>query len=340
MTGSYYYSSDGSIFTSKIEAMSYCEANSQNLNFYYHDDVWSKLNWRLEPEMSLDYYYREQCQRIRQEYDYLILCYSGGYDSTNILETFHFNNIKLDKIVMVGAFSQDSASGVDENHNGELYHNCFPYIRELGLESISETFDYTELFTDPKNFSIYEYGSQWYQTLSGYYSPHHWFWRDLEKFVIPKKYMDKKVAIIFGKDKTAINHHEGKFMFSFSDDTCFAYGNRTDSLTYSGYPNIDRINFYWDENYPLLLIKQTHVLKHAMRKGFSDPDFILYNLKKPLAFKSPKSKSRYISLRDAYLLRKKDSSIYDFFFAGLRKVSSMVKIEETKPIWSRLYYIN
>ena len=146
----FYYCSDGAKFFSKIEAIEYSNQSFLPLYFYYYDHIYDKLDWSIEPPHSLEYYYVEQAKRIRDKYDYVILCYSGGYDSTNILETFRYNNIKLDKIVVAGAFDQDTIDMSDENHNGEIYHNAIPYVKELGLESILQVVDYTKLFDNTK----------------------------------------------------------------------------------------------------------------------------------------------------------------------------------------------
>ena len=182
----FYYFDDGAKFTSKIEAIKYGLDKKLSPKFYYYDDVYEKLNWTIEPPESLDFYYKEQAQRIRDNYDYVILAYSGGYDSSNILETFHFNDIKLDKIIIVGAFDQDTHAGADDNHNGELYHNAFPYVKELGLESITQVVDYTTLFQDVNNFSVALYNENWVDEIGAWFSPHNWFWKDVERHVVPK----------------------------------------------------------------------------------------------------------------------------------------------------------
>ena len=319
-----YYSADKKIFANKIEAIKYKQQTGNEIYFYYHDTEYQAVDWKTEPPESIDYYYREQAQRIRDNYDYVVLCCSGGYDSTNILETFHYNGIKLDKIVVVGALSQDSHSGVDENHNGELYHNIFPYLKELRLESITQLCDYSQLFNDPENFSIYQYGNEWTYTLNGWYSPHNWFWNDLEKHVVPEQYKDKKVAIIFGKDKPEIE----KNVFRFKDVRAVSYAYK-DRIS-----NIDRINFYWDPSYPQILVKQLHMLRHG-----GSPDAVVYKLRKPLIFKSPKSPLNIISLRDAFLLKNRNSKVFDFYKSGLMKIRSQININNIEVIYSRPYAV-
>jgi hypothetical protein len=330
-----YYFDDGSKFSSKIEAIQYSLKSQKNFRLYYFDEVFSSIDWSIEPSNTLQYHYKQQAQRIRDEYDYVVLCYSGGADSTNILETYVYNNIKLDKIVVVGALSEDSSKGVDENHNGELYHNVFPYLKDLGLEGITQICDYTTLFDKPENFSIYEYGENWVDVVGTRLSPHNWFWRDLHKHVVPIEWRSKKVAIIFGKDKPKLSYHDNKFAFRFSDIVVNNYGN------IETVDNCDRINFYWDPNYPLIIIKQLHILKsHFNAFKFGDSvDNMVYNLKRPLVFKSPKSRLNYLSLRDNFLVNKKNSSIYKFYFDGLHYMNKKIGMNH-QTIYSKFYYIN
>lgn len=357
----HYYSDDGHKFTSKIEAVEYGTKNGQKIKFYYHDDVYSQVDWKTEPPQSLDYYYLEQAHRIRNKYDYVILCYSGGYDSTNILETFHFNNIKLDKIVTVGALSQDSISGVDDNHNGELYHNVFPYIKELGLESILQVIDYTTFFSDVKNFSISKHDSDWVDHIGAWFSPHNWFWNDIERYVIPNEWRGKKVALVFGKDKPSLFYDASASFqnilfngmpqlngFCFRDTPVLSYAATNKD------EDIDRINFYWDPTYTEIIVKQLHVINRVyqinMTTGYSpelgvqnfseiDTNTIIYNLRKKLLFKSRKSKTNILSLRDNYLMEKKNSEVYELYDKGIKNLTKRVGLRQLKPIQTKFYEI-
>lgn len=353
-----YYFDDGKRFSSKIEATEYSLKSRKGFRLYYFDEVYSRQNWKVEPPHSLDHYYLEQAKRIRDIYDYVIICYSGGYDSTNILETFYFNNLKIDKIVTVGALSQDTLNLSDENHNGELYHNVFPYIKDLGLEDITQVCDYTTYFGDKNNFSILKYEDSWIDHIGTRYSPHNWFWRDIEKFVVPKEWEDKKVAIIFGKDKPYMmwgkddvlsrEPSSHKIGFAFTDSAALNYGN------VFSHESCDRINFYWDPNFPEIIIKQMHVLKRhyelnreynfdmsMLSQKFSNlsTDDLVYNLKRKLVFKSPKSHNIYFSLRDNFIANKKDSAIYKLYVQGLAKMQGRVYDLNLKTVYSKFYSI-
>ena len=315
----FYYDDHKNIFPNRIQAIKHQLDTGEKVYLYYYDDIYDKLNWKIEPPESLQYYYKDQAQRLRDEYDYLILCYSGGYDSTNILETYHYNNIKLDKIVCVGAFSQDSHSGTDENHNGELYHNSFPYLKELGLESITQTIDYSQMFNDVSQFSIYKYGDTWMEQIGSKYSPHNWFWRDLDRYVVPDSQRDKKIGIIFGTDKPFIYQNGHKKAFSFMDTPVTSYGRFNPSKRY----NTNLVNFYWDPTYPQILLKQIHILKHGWVQSHDFINRTVYNLRKPLIHKSPKSGSSFLSLRDSYLKTKHDNKLYEFFKSSVLPVQHL-----------------
>jgi len=357
-----FYYSKQKIFHSKIEALE----NDGNVFFYYHDQEYDKLNWNVEPALNIKELYKLNALRIREKYDKLILCYSGGYDSTQVLETFIFNNIKLDKIVTVGAFSQDANSDSDENMNIEAYKNAFPLIKKYNLSEIYEVFDYTKLFDNPSNFMLNEYGHNWIDKVGSYFSLHHFFWHNLEEIIVPNSWRDKKTGIIFGMDKPYLffDLSNNKFYFSFRDSVINSYGNRYSSL-YS-----DRLFFYWDINFPDILLKQLHTIKnkcllyhslskkpidvclHLINDLISTPVLtedgrnvsLVYDIKNPLSVKSPKSSNFYLSNRDRYILSKKDTEMFKLYLRGIqnmkRRLEGKIPISKNLPvIYSRRYYL-
>lgn len=330
----FYYTQDKQVFSNKIDAVVYSKKNKQQLFFYYHDHIYSSLNWSIEPPGTLDFYYKEQAQRIRDEYDYVVLFYSGGYDSTNILETFYYNNIALDKIVCVGAFKQDSSSGVDENHNGEIYKNCFPVLSQLGLENIVQICDYSEYFNTPVNFSVYKYGSDWSKNIGPWYSLHNWFWKDIHKYVVPANMSGKRVALIWGKDKPNVSIVNRECLFQFSDKQALSYGGE---VVVDG---VDRINFYWDFKNPQLLIKQVHHLKNISTGLEVVNADKVYNIKNKLVFKSPKSPTNILSLRDSFIKNHLSSDVFKFYKSGIQAIGNQLDIKyDLVPIKSRTYRV-
>ena len=86
------------VFNRKFDAMLHASKNNLKVKFVYHDQVWEKFDRTLLGKVPLSMLYKERAQQLRDSYQYLILNYSGGADSHNILMTFLNNNIKLDEI--------------------------------------------------------------------------------------------------------------------------------------------------------------------------------------------------------------------------------------------------
>lgn len=331
----YFYADDGTKFNSKIAAVEYALKMQQEVKFYFYDDVYSKVDWKKELPHELNYYYKQQALRLRDKFDYLILAYSGGSDSTNILETFVYNDIKLDKIISVGAFSKDPFWGSDENHNGEIYHNVIPCIKKMGLENITEIIDYTKYLDDEnfKNLSVFSLGKNWVYDIGAFFSVHNFFWRDAEKIIVPKEWKNKKVGLILGSDKPILHKISDKRFISFSDACVTQYGN---SL---GFENTERVAFYWDPEFTDVIVKQTQELKkrNCFTVNQKEISEIIYNLRNPLSFESPKSGNHFWSLRDTYLKHMKNTELFKFYNEGLKIVEEKIGFERV-PVLQTMFF--
>ena len=83
-------------FYSKALAIMESQQSGIYPEFNFNDQKFSTYNWGKEPEQSLQEIYRKRALQLREKYDYLVLSYSSGSDSTNILHSFLFNGIKID----------------------------------------------------------------------------------------------------------------------------------------------------------------------------------------------------------------------------------------------------
>jgi hypothetical protein len=355
----FYYDKE-SIYSTPYEAW----ASNNECYLHYYDDIFDKADWKKEPTETLETLYVERARKIRDEYEYVILCYSGGNDSTKILETFYYNNIHIDEIVMVGSFSQDANSGSDENHNTDFYQNAFPLLKTLDLPNTKiTTIDYTEIFRDINQFSLIKnYGIDWIKYIGTTKSPHNLFWSDFKKFVGPNN--TKNTAWIMGIEKvnleywyqTAANPSEAhsyinlsKPYVHFSDAYINNYGMSTRKDE-----NFTRVNFYCDPD-PVAIkiqIKQAHIFHrvismsplHLRRKIIRSRHMknkLFYDLKNPLTFQSEKSRTSVLSLRDKFLFNAKNSDIYEYYISAIGVDQEYIKTQTTQK-WTyntRPYFI-
>ena len=93
-----WWTSDGINTTNKFEALLYASKKKVNVKFLYHHNVWKDFDRKLLGKETVNSLFAQRAQQLREKYDYLILYYSGGADSHNILRTFIDNNIKLDEV--------------------------------------------------------------------------------------------------------------------------------------------------------------------------------------------------------------------------------------------------
>jgi hypothetical protein len=68
--------------------------------WFFNREVFQKIDWSIPIDLGLDELYRRRAQQLRENYDYLMLYYTGGQDSMNMLHVFLENNIFIDEIVM------------------------------------------------------------------------------------------------------------------------------------------------------------------------------------------------------------------------------------------------
>jgi hypothetical protein len=85
-------------FINKYQALVHATKTNNYIHFRYFDDVWQNFDRSLIGKYSLKELYKQRAQQLRDSYDYLILYFSGGADSYNVLRSFLDNGIHLDEI--------------------------------------------------------------------------------------------------------------------------------------------------------------------------------------------------------------------------------------------------
>jgi len=362
----FYYDQLGQKYYSKFDAL----RSKNEISLYFYDKEFLEFDWKIEPKETLSELYKLRAQQLRDKYEYLILAYSGGIDSTNMLEAFYYNNIHIDEIIMVGAFSQDSYYGSDENHNGEIYHNCIPTLQMMNLKNTKITYhDYSKLFDTPEKFVSYNDIDKKYIVVDTHFSIHYRWWETSSLLNFDNN--KKKKSIIFGIDKPNFSINDYKPNFSINDSKHFLSFNALAVSDYGNYPlckeynDINREFFYWTPDMPKILSKQLHLLSNFYNENvlskkiitndifFSSKYYheiikkIIYNnVKNSLRFKSQKS-NNILSLRDSFIMKNKNSKIYEDYVKQVvwahKNFSELLMKHGSynrNDIWSRKYFIN
>ena len=281
-----HYLVDNQYYILKSLAMLESHKKNKKLEFIYNDDVFSKYDWTREPEpdINLNEFYRRRAQQLRDKYDYIILQYSGGPDSHNVLSSFVNNDIFLDEIVNFNSY-RETRKVTDTTHNADYVYNVKPTIERLlkhGSETRVTIVD--EIDMTQKIFREFHGRGDYYELLfnSGAF-PSVWMMRGIwVKYIshIWDMIMNgKKVCVVLGSDKTALKLDSGKYYTNFSDIlTCDASALMQNDPVLKGHNILEM--FYHTPDMPDLTIKQAHVLKKyvtsANKDDFEDPN--IYSL--------------------------------------------------------------
>jgi len=261
-----FYQVDDLKFVSKFDAAYAASKKNLPIHWNFNESTFNLFNWEQEPVESLGELYRQRAQQLREKYDYLILWYSGGADSDNILDTFINNNIKLDEVASYVNYA------ADQNKfgfvNGEIFNLAVPKIEQIKATKqpwLEHTIiDICQLTVD--YFQKPSAKFDWTYNINQFVNPNctargkiletHKPWLDL---------IDRglKVGFIFGADKPSVTGLHGKYYFKFTDTIDGSVTTHQQNQSKNG--QFYEL-FYWQPDVPKIPIKQGHVVKNFLKK--------------------------------------------------------------------------
>lgn len=258
---------------SKLEAIEAETRTGHPVKWIFNDVSFAKYDWSTEPKESLNELYRQRAQQLRDNYDYIILVYSSGADSDNILTTFINNDIKLDEVLLLT--SDQGTKEKDDGFNKEIYEVAIPRITEAKtkqptlkhriIDIVPLTVDY---FADSRPGLDYVY------TTNGYLSPGHIGKNKIRDQVPEWQRMiltGKRVVLVWGTDKPVVRGINGSYYFTCRDMGGNAVNAAQQMENLPG--NFDEF-FYWSPDAVPMLIKQGHVLKNYLKLATPTTPFI------------------------------------------------------------------
>lgn len=251
---------------SKIEAIEISARTGIDLRWNFNCSTFDNFDWKTEPPGDLSFWYAERAQQIREKYDYIVLMYSGGADSWNMLKAFVDNNIYIDEIAHY-IVHEGTPATLDDHWNAEVLQTSYPNAKRLietnpiykttvqrvidgGLHVLKKitTVNPLEYFYQE---SAYFFGT-WGATLAEI------------RHSLPayQQLIDKKqtVCFVWGYDKPLVSVDESnKFRIKFSEYSSATivkpkhqFENRQDKFDEA---------FYWTPDLPEMICKQAHVIR-------------------------------------------------------------------------------
>lgn len=364
-----YYTCHGQDFESKLQALMLSKETGSPVNWHFNEDIFDKYNWTVEPELSLDQLYDRRSREIRDSYDYVILSYSGGSDSHNILESFLRQNLFIDEIVVNGAFKAtdkfivlDPTQTSNWNINAEYKLNTVEKLEQIKARSPGTKITVNDTTDAIIDSFIQGPNGEWAKNKKEVLNPNgtnnfnYTFFRDL-RVTFDK---GKRVALVIGLDKPKVRVVDGH-CYMFFIDKIANITQIQDHIT--EYPNLRTEMFYWHPDSCDMLAKQAHVILRLInsneqyRKIFEDTSI------KSLRFTQEKllRTLMYTTWKTEWFQVDKPVSDwdceYDYWFSrgwagteahknwrdGLKyiaeRISTNGKMFGTPPIFSKFYYV-
>ena len=338
-------------FFSKFQAVIQSQKTGIFPQWNFNEDVYTQQDWAIEPPESLWEIYRQRAQQIRDTYDHVVIMFSGGSDSTNILQSFLFNDIPVDEIFMYGPFS------TKQGRQGPLTRSAENMFREIDMVAIP----YLNELRKNHNFAITTY--DWTNDIANGFQDADWIWTDVGNRFVPstpgknklfensplsmsKLESGKTVCFVTGIDKPRLILKEGVIYFAFLDYfTSLGAGHKylIDKKDWC----VEEL-FYWSPDMPQLVIKQAHVMKNYFLQNpdkqyliersdlsswkykesyFELAKKLIYPFWNPDAYQAAKpSKQTFLELDNWFIYSNRESR--NFWLAGLEEAKKVID-----PYW-------
>jgi hypothetical protein len=249
-----YYIVGNKNFNFKFNALIHASKTKQDVIWKFNSTQFQSINWRIPLQVDIRSLYRQRAQQLRDQYDYLMLCFSGGSDSTTVLKSFIDNNIHLDEIICDWPLKHTSGWTVSNdptpfNHISEWQLAIKPMLDYVRIHhpqikiTITDTTENLSIEDDEQTFTISHMGP--YQSTRRYKNVANRFNEIKQKI--------ERAAIILGCDKPEVFIEKDVFCVIVMDNHCFFK---------SSYVPENRVveYFYWSGDMPEIIREQAHLI--------------------------------------------------------------------------------
>lgn len=262
-----YYDVDGIEFDSKIQAMYYAKSNNKTLSWHFNDLAYKSYDWTVEPTQSLDQLYDQHARLLRDKYDYLVLSYSGGADSHNILMSFIRQGLHIDEIVVntmekgYGKFVTNSTNNLSASNAGAEHDlQTMPRLKEVcnlipnTKITICDLTEYLFEYLEEKGDESWVFDKRESLHPASLIRFNYLHFTDVRK----QFDKDKTFGVIIGLEKPRCFIYKNKLYVNFTDR---ATNLTTISEHFKQYPNSTIEFFYWSPDTLDMQCKQIHTIK-------------------------------------------------------------------------------
>jgi hypothetical protein len=273
----------GKSFVTKLDTYNHALSlgdHAPNISFVFHDEVYSKLT--QEPDIALHQLYAERAKQLRDNYDHIILLYSGGSDSHEILNVFLKNGVFLDEVQTLypkkltdGKIDIDNFDRSSDDAIAEVMVTTLPELKLLS--KVSPRTKIRIIDTTDSFFGIDD------NYLSSYYTHffNSFYSTQMNTVILDRENVDlatkKKVCLLWGNNKPFVTlDNDDNFYYGFND-----LPRQFDPwLTETNKSPIHFESFFWCVDAPLIPVKQSHLIMRHLQLDIDQGNYHGYVLLK------------------------------------------------------------
>lgn len=255
-----------------LDAMLLNNDFNSTMEFRLGEYVYDKIDWTQRIEYSLSTLYKMRAQQIRDKYAYLIVNFSGGSDSTQMLYSFINNNIFIDEILMINYERIADGLSKDEYMKDKELQQLLEYklAAKPILEYVKKVSPKTKIsIVDASDFVVDQFTS-----LSKYHvvvgrdkdlestSPRlftarpqvYSYYTNLH--ILEKGKLDKSTCLVRGFEKPIMIINDLNEVITLFSDVVMV-SRRTNQFSIE--------DFYWSPELPYITVKQSQLIKNELQ---------------------------------------------------------------------------
>lgn len=254
----------GKKYSNKLRAVIDSVKIGHWIHWDFNEDKFALYDWTKEPVPTLQALYDQRARQIRERYDFVVLEFSGGADSWNMLYAFCRQGLKVDlvihKYVERAVKGPEDRSGENQWAEGKFQAwGSFNRMLELNPNMKWATWDIERSMFDgwqagPVDILLHN------NLHPGAINkvPDR---TNINPFNIPDL---PSTAYVTGVDKPIIELRDDGWYFTFYDNVVLVRGAIERAQLGVGWHDI---LFYWDPDCVEMLIKQAHTVMNFFRKN-------------------------------------------------------------------------
>lgn len=260
-----YYKVGNQYFNHKVNALKAASVSKLPVTWDFNSAVYQHQAQKPRLNVALTDLYAQRAQQLRDQYDYIILAYSGGADSDQMLRSFLHSGIHIDEVwcdwphllVEKSGWRWDGTNG-EHNIHMEYLDVIRPTLQWLSQQHPeikihqSDSFAHLPILESNDVVDLIgDFGPTAYTGFTRYLY--------INRYASALRAKGRKVAVVLGVDKCVPAKQGSDIGFAFNDYSIWIKSQMslTDPVIYE--------YFYWTPRMPEIAVEQAHKIWDILR---------------------------------------------------------------------------